>query len=208
MAKSYNDIRPTDDWGMDPRNGFPYSGESVQRFIKGQINGKVGAGHFDAQSMTLYLFRNDEDKTVFIGDTTRLDLVLGSVPLNFETTQYRIHITPSGSTVVNATVNQDAVNLSMDLQIESKELGEPVWVATGQDIGVKVFVDANTTGTYVEVMELAQTVLASVGNLTVDIKPYIPMGTSRVRFYLYSLEDPSLAKSSVWNSSGACRPYR
>lgn len=199
MAKSYNDIGQNDDWGRDPRNGFPYSGESVQRFIKSQINGKVGSGYFDAQSMTLYFFRNDDDKTIFIGDTTRLDLVLGSVPLNFETTQYRIHVIPVGSTVINATVNQDAVNLSMDLQIESKELGEPVWFATGQDVGVKVFVDASTTGTYVEVPELAQTVLASVGNMTVDIKPYIPMGTSRVRFYLYSLEDPSLAMSSVWN---------
>ena len=199
MAKSYNDIGPNDDWGLDPRNGFPYSGQSVQRFLKSQINGKVGSGYFDAQSMTLYLFRNDDDKTIFVGDKTRLDLVLGSVPLNFETTQYRIHVTPIGSTVINATINQDAVNMSMDLQIESKELGEPVWDATGQDIGVKVFVDANTTGTYVEVLELAQTVLASVGNLTVDIKPYVPNGTSRVRFYLYSLEDPSLAVSSVWS---------
>ncbi len=188
------------DWAHDmSANGAPFSGAAVQTFIKNQINSKVGAGYFDAQGMTLYLFRSEEDKTIFIGDTTRLDLVLGSVPLNFETTQYRINVTPVGSKVVNATVNQDAVNLSMDLQIESRELGEPVWVATGQDIGVKVFVDANATGTYVEVMELAQTVLASIGNLTVDIKPFIPMGTSRVRFFLYSLEDPSLAISSVWS---------
>ena len=40
---SYNPIESIkEDWGLDERNGFPYSGESVQRFIKESLNGKAG----------------------------------------------------------------------------------------------------------------------------------------------------------------------
>lgn len=186
------------DWARDPSNGLPYSGQSVQNFIKNTFNSKVGSGYFDSQSMTLYLFKDEVDKSEFLDDNTRLELVLGSIPMNFETTQYRIHINTDGSTTVNATVNQEDITLGMSLRAERRELGEASWTPTGQDIGVRVYVDANSTGVYEEIPQLAQTVLSSNGQLSVDILPYIPTGTSRVRFYFYATNDASLSSSVVW----------
>ena len=40
---SYNPIESiTEDWGLDSRNQLPYSGESVQEFIKSSLNSKIG----------------------------------------------------------------------------------------------------------------------------------------------------------------------
>lgn len=201
MAKySDNDIRDLNvDWSRDPQNGLPFSGRSVQAFIKSMFGAKVSAGYFDSQSMTMYFFADELAKSEFIDDPTRIDLVVGSVPLNFETTQYRIHITPIGSTTINATINQDSIDLEMDVQAEKRELGEPVWESTGQDVNVRVYVDANNTGVYDEIPELAQTINALSGHLSVDIMPYIPTGTSRIRFYFSAADDPSLSSSIVWS---------
>jgi hypothetical protein len=196
--KSDNPIRPGDDWGLDPRNGLPYSGGSVQNYIKQTLNSKVGAGLFDSTDMTLYLFKDQNDKQEFEADHSKVSLVLESIPLRFETTQYRIHVTPDGKTDINVSVNAEQVVLSMDVQAEKRELGEPVWNPTGQDIGVRVYIDARNTGNYEEIPELAQTILSSVGRLSVDVRQYLPVGVNRFRFYFYAVDDPSLSTSVIW----------
>ena len=196
--KSDNPVRPGDDWGLDPRNGLPYSGGSVQNYIKQTLNSKVGAGLFDSTDMTLYLFKDQNDKQEFEADHSKVSLVLESIPLRFETTQYRIHVTPDGKTDINVSVNAEQVVLSMDVQAEKRELGEPVWNPTGQDIGVRVYIDARNTGNYEEIPELAQTILSSVGRLSVDVRQYLPVGVNRFRFYFYAVDDPSLSTSVIW----------
>ena len=197
--KSDNPVRPQDDWSLDPRNGLPYSGGSVQSYIKQTLNSRVGAGLFDPTEMTLYLFKDQNDKQEFDADRTKVSLILESIPLRFETTQYRIHVTPDdGKTDINVSVNAEHVNLSMGVQAEKRELGEPIWNPTGQDIGVRVYMDARNTGNYEEITELAQTVLSSVGRLSVDVKEYLPVGVNRFRFYFYAVDDPSLSTSVIW----------
>ena len=186
------------DWSFDPTNGLPFCGQSVQSFIKTQINGKVGAGYFDAQNMALYLFKDDVDKAEFIDDPSRYDLVMGSIPMEFSSTQFRIHVVPRENMIVNATVNQGEIILHMDVQAEMRELGEANWVPTGQDIIVKAYIDENSTGTYKEVPELERTIFSNSGVLEVDMFPYIPAGTSRVRFYFYAKDDATLSTSLVW----------
>ena len=187
------------DWSFDPTNGLPYGGQSVQSFIKTQINGKVGAGYFDAQAMAMYFFKDDVDKAEFIDDPSKYELIMGSVPMNFSSTQYRIHVVPRENTNVNATVNQGAIWLHMDIQAEMRELGEATWVPTGQDIVVKAYVDANSTGVYEEIPQLEQTIFSPSTELEVDVFPFIPAGTSRVRFYFYAKDDATLSTSLVWN---------
>ena len=59
---SYNPIGSiNEDWGLDERNGFPYSGESVQRFIKESLNGKAGLFYYDTTNnryLVFFLCRN------------------------------------------------------------------------------------------------------------------------------------------------------
>ena len=187
------------DWAYDPRTGLPFSGNSVQAFIKRSFNTKVGAGLFDASDMVLYLFKDEFDKEEFDLDRSKIELLVGTIPMRFETTQYRIRITPTGNTNVNVSVNAETVNLEMALQAEKRELGDAVWEPTNQDIGVRVYVDARNTGNYEEIPELAQVVLASNGVLNVDVRQYLPIGLSRFRFYFYAVDDPTLSSSLVWN---------
>lgn len=186
------------DWGLDPITGLPFSGQSVQTFIKRSFNEKVGAGLFDPTEMVLYLFKNENDKELFNMDRT-LRNYIGTIPMQFGTTQKRIKVTPDSSTTINATMNQDVIELSMSIIEEERELGEPSWRATGSDIGVMVYVDANNSGNYTEISDLAQVVLSSSGRLSVNIKPYLPTGNSRVRLYFYDIEDETISQAFLYN---------
>ena len=187
------------DWGLDPITGLPFSGQSVQSFIKRSFNEKVGAGLFDAGEMVLYLFKNEEDKELFDYDRT-LKNYIGTIPMQFGTTQKRIKVTPdSSSNTINATMNQEVIDLGMSIIEEERELGEVAWRATGADIGVRVYIDANNVGTYTEIPGLSQVVLSSSGRVSVNIRPYLPTGTSRVRFYFYDIEDETISQAFLYN---------
>ena len=196
--KSENPIREGDDWGIDPRNGLPYSGQSVQSFIKQTFGSKVGAGLFDAEDMMLYLFKNKEDKDEFEADKTKILLPIATVPMNFDTTQYRIRIIPDGNLTMNASVNQEQIILGMDVSVETRQIGES-WVTINDDVSVRVYVDALTTGNYEEVPELAQDIKSTDGRLNLNIKGHIPIGSSRIKLYFVDKEDNTISSSIVWN---------
>ena len=91
MAKnknlSYNDIPDkNEDWGLDPRNGFKYSGESVQKFIKETFDSKMGYFHYDTSSNRYLVFADETSKNKYVENPTLTDLVLGSfdAPFNYE----------------------------------------------------------------------------------------------------------------------------
>ena len=91
MAKkknlSYNDIpNMQEDWSLDPRNGFKYSGESVQRFIKENLNSKMGYFYYDTASNRYLVFSSEETKNQYVDNPSLTDLVLGSfdAPFNYE----------------------------------------------------------------------------------------------------------------------------
>lgn len=91
MAKnknlSYNDIPDkNEDWGLDHRNGFKYSGESVQKFIKETFNSKMGYFHYDTSSNRYLVFADEASKNEYVENPTLTELVLGSfdAPFNYE----------------------------------------------------------------------------------------------------------------------------
>ena len=91
MAKnknlSYNDIPDkNEDWGLDPRNGFKYSGESVQKFIKKTFDSKMGYLHYDTSSNRYLVFADEAIKNEYVENPTLTELVLGSfdAPFNYE----------------------------------------------------------------------------------------------------------------------------
>lgn len=91
MAKkknlSYNDIPDkNEDWGRDPRNGFKYSGDSVQKFIKETFDSKMGYFHYDTSSNRYLVFADEASKNEYVENPTLTELVLGSfdAPFNYE----------------------------------------------------------------------------------------------------------------------------
>ena len=131
MAKnknlSYNDIPDkNEDWGLDPRNGFKYSGESVQKFIKETFDSKMGYFHYDTSSNRYLVFADEASKNEYVENPTLTDLVLGSfdAPFNYEASITLL--TPSYAPVLlGATGNY--VSFKFDIRNKSgNSVGESV----------------------------------------------------------------------------------
>ena len=76
---NYNDIPNIEtDWQG-------YSGQSVQKFIKEQLQSKVGVFYYDATNNRYLVFASEQTKNEYILDPTRTDLVLGTfdAPFNY-----------------------------------------------------------------------------------------------------------------------------
>lgn len=89
MAKSVskNDIQNmSEDWGLDPSNGLPYSGAAVQKFIKKTFGSKMGYFHYDTSSNRYLVFADEESKDKYMENPTMTELVLGTfdAPFNYE----------------------------------------------------------------------------------------------------------------------------
>ena len=186
------------DWGRDPQNGLPYSGQSVQAFIKGEINARAGAGFFDQQKMTLYLFATEDDMLSYQEDPSKINLIVATIPINFDTKQFRIRITPDRDTTMNVSIKEEHIILGMGVVSETRQVGES-WSPTGNDIHVRVYTDAGVTGVYEEITALAQDIKATDGRLELDIKKYLQIGRSRIRLYFSDKEEDSVTSSIVWN---------
>lgn len=89
MAKkiSYNSITDlNENWSRDPRNGFPYSGQSVQEFIKRMFNAKGGDFYYDADTSKYLIFADADSRNTYLEDREEhADLLLGSfdAPANY-----------------------------------------------------------------------------------------------------------------------------
>lgn len=107
MAKkiSYNPIESIhEDWTLDERNGFPYSGRSVQEFIKKTLNGKGGEFYYDSDTTKYLIFADAESRDLYLSNREEhADLLLGSfdAPANY-TAEINM-ITPSSNIVLSGT---------------------------------------------------------------------------------------------------------
>ena len=57
-----------DDWGRDLTNNLPYSGESVQAWIKEQLDGKAGDFYYDASNNRFLVFADEENRELYLSD--------------------------------------------------------------------------------------------------------------------------------------------
>lgn len=84
---SYNPIQNiNEDWALDERNGYPYSGESVQAFIKDTLNGKGGEFYFDADTTRYLIFADADSRDLYLSDREQYaDLIIGTfdAPANY-----------------------------------------------------------------------------------------------------------------------------
>lgn len=91
MAKSVskNDIQNmSEDWGLDPSNGLPYSGRAVQKFIKEKLNAKAGVFYNDTSNNRYLVFADEEARDEYLANPTQSGLILGAfdAPSNYTAT--------------------------------------------------------------------------------------------------------------------------
>lgn len=185
--KSYNDIRNLqEDWNNDDRNGLPYAGESVQKFLKKYCQladdnntTKAGAFYFDTANMRFYFFRTEEDKAEYLL-TNDASLVLSQQDIVFSGTQKRITITNGmQSTNLYFTTNSGTAEITVGFKSEEKEITASDWNTVVEDAYFTVSVDKGSTGKYINIIE--NQLVKDGDTRTFDVFNYLSSGANRVK---------------------------
>lgn len=125
---SYNDIRTKDeDWMLDDRNGFKYSGESVQKFIKETFEGKAGDFYYDATTTKYLVFADRVNREKYLeSPETHADLLIGTfdAPANYTAEIYMT--TPATNTILKGATG-NYIDFTFDVKTKSgSSTGEAV----------------------------------------------------------------------------------
>lgn len=202
MAKqtSPNSIRDfNDDWSLDSRNNLPYPGSAVQTFIKNNLRQSAGAAWFNTANMTLYFFRNTEDRDAFAEDQTLTDLVISTTVLNFSSEMYRVALTNNnGTNTIQAATNQTDVSISVDFDVQKKAISDSSWTSTGSGAVVHAYIDAGAYGQYTEIPGVGGHLNAGE-NFSLNIREYLIAGSNRFKVTFVDEDDDNVVGSLVYN---------
>lgn len=184
--KSYNEIRNTaEDWEFDDRNKLPYSGKSVQTFIKKGIDKadvsyeeRIGDSYFDSSTYTIYLFKTTEDKEAWLGGDTSIQAK--RVVLNFTGTQRQMKVI-NGMESLNLyfTTAGETAEITFGFLSQEKEITATEWSDVPEDALISVSVDKGGVGEFVDI--ISNQLLLSGKTMTIDVKKYLATGSNRVR---------------------------
>lgn len=181
MAKiSSNKIESiNEDWGVDKRNGLPYSGQAVQSFIKSTFNAKVGASYFEPATMTLLGFRNAEERNEYI-TSGNPDLVIDSCPITINGVQNRIVVTNrAGANTMYFTTANDTAYVQLGLESQEKSITDTEWKTKEEDFYVSTHIDKGASGSY-ELVE-ADRLVMSGSDFRIDIRNILSTGNNRLK---------------------------
>lgn len=206
MAKSkklsYNEIPNLDeDWSLDPRNGFKYSGDSVQKFIKGEIvkansiaNEKIKAFHWNVSTLTMYGFTSDERKEAYL-DTNDSSYIDMSMPMEFTGTIRSLKVLDNmGNKNLFFTTAQEAANISVRFISQQKGITDVSWEEVYEDFLVTVSVDKGSKGSW---ETIASNILVLNGNdFSIDVIKYLAIGANRVKFTVKGTETNEVGTST------------
>lgn len=185
---SYNDIQDSSiDWGMDEATGLPFSGQSVQKFIRKHTqmavdnkNDKIEAIAWDASTMSHLLFNSvaNYEEWLESGDNS---LAKQIVPFQIAGRQKRIRIaTLDGSTTFYYTTENTTAEITVSILVQSKEVADVVWEDEQQDTFVTVAIDRGNSGKWTDIVSNKRVPCGE--NYTVDVRNYLAAGQNRVRF--------------------------
>lgn len=184
--KSYNDIRNTgEDWEFDERNKLPYSGKSVQTFIKKGIDKadlsyeeRIGDSYFDSSTYTIYLFKSTSDKEAWLGGDK--SIVTKRIVLDFAGTQRQMKVINYMDGVnVYFTTAADKAEITFGFLSQKKDITGTDWETVPEDALISVSVDKGGVGEFVDIV--SNQLLLDGERMTVDVKKYIATGSNRVR---------------------------
>jgi len=183
MAKVNNGPIPnlTEDWGRASSDGLPYSGESVQEFIKkGRKKAdeaseeKIGYSFFNPEDATLYHFKNEETYREWVngGDDS---YVLTTTPISFEGKLHQIEITPisPNNKEIYFTKNAKTNIITTKVESFSKAVTDKSWEAVDEYIEVTISIDAGGKGEYRQIKVLE---ILSGKEFSIDVKDYLASG--------------------------------
>ena len=181
--KSYNEIPDLqEDWGLDPRNGLKYSGQSVQAFIKkflsiANINDKEKASRIGYKNMTVFLFASAEDKAEW--KNNGLETWIDSEPIVFVGTERKIQITNvDNNNSPYFTTAQEKAEISVTFKSLEKDVMATEYTEIVEDVLYTVSIDKGATGHWVVV---ANDVMVKYGDTyTIDVKKYLAIGANRI----------------------------
>lgn len=157
MAKtkySPNDIQSiNEDWGQDVNDSLKrgFSGAAVQKFIKAQLNSKVGKLYYDAKNSIYLCFASKETCDEYLADNTKTDLIIGRFDAPFNYTA-KIELLSNISNIIFTTDKNNVIKFNFDIVNKSgNSTGEGVTcvytIAKGLD--KKVYTEKYTSGTTV-----------------------------------------------------------
>ena len=184
--KSYNDIRNTsEDWELDDRNNLPYSGKSVQNFIKKGINKaelsyeeRIGDTYFDPYSYTIYFFKSTAEKEQWLQDPSSVEPK--KLELNLAGVQKQLKIINEMESLnVYFTTASDTAELKFSFASHEKEVTSSEWRPITEDAYISVAVDKGGSGEFIEI--ISRQLLLSGNSASVDVRKYLTTGANRVR---------------------------
>lgn len=187
----------TQDWGRDDQTGLPFSGTSVQQFIKSKLGEIAKACHFDSTDATLRWFASEEAYNRYVDNPQDKSEVLFSVPITFSSELFRINlINNNNTTTLNVATNQEEVNLSLGFEVQRKAVTESIWSGTERAAKIVAYIDAGATGTYVQIQE--PTLYSHVQTYILDVRNYLIEGSNRVKIQLFDEEDENISTSITY----------
>lgn len=184
--KSYNDIRNTsEDWELDDRNNLPYSGKSVQDFIKKGINKaelsyeeRIEDTYFDPYSYTIYFFKSTAEKEQWLQDPSSVEPK--KLELNLAGVQKQLKIINEMESLnVYFTTASDTAELKFSFASHEKEVTSSEWRPITEDAYISVAVDKGGSGEFIEI--ISRQLLLSGNSASVDVRKYLTTGPNRVR---------------------------
>ena len=184
--KSYNDIRNTsEDWELDDRNNLPYSGKSVQNFIKKGINKaelsyeeRIGDTYFDPYSYTIYFLKSTAEKEQWLQDPSSVEPK--KLELNLAGVQKQLKIINEMESLnVYFTTASDTAELKFSFASHEKEVTSSEWRPITEDAYISVAVDKGGSGEFIEI--ISRQLLLSGNSASVDVRKYLTTGANRVR---------------------------
>lgn len=188
--KSDNDIlNLSQDWGSDPNaGGIPFSGASVQRFIKGQLSAlgdKTGDAYFDSATNILYLFQSTDDKLAWLS---------GDASITPKVCQFEFSGTVKRMTVVNEmesknlyyTQMSESAIITVGFKSEEKGITDTSWNEVLEDARISVEIDRGVTGSYDTIVN--EQLVLNGNTFSVDVIKYLATGNNRIRVTAVGVE--------------------
>ena len=180
---SYNQIPDLqEDWGLDPRNGLKYSGQSVQAFIKKYLtitnqNKDEKAARIGFRDMTMYLFANARDKEEW--ENNGVSTWIDSVPLVIVGTERKIQVTNvNGNNNPYFTTSQSEAIIQATFRSLERDVLATEYTEIMEDVLVTTMIDKGGTGTWTTIDN--EKLVKYGETYSVDVMKYLAVGSNRV----------------------------